>query len=1025
MFPSNPAPTPPLKERRSRRSHKNSKDGCPNCRANRIKCSEDLPRCLQCIKKNLRCGYLDFPPEKLEHIRRKNDLLRRQLPEDQSQNSSHQSVAQYGGPGTPSQVLHSTNAYFENYGAPRPPAGSLPPGPMAVSPPNYGSLHPNAANQGYSMRYAVPFYAPLVPQIPRVAHVPLAPMLVPPYPMDYGYVSPSNVPLVHPPPPLLFYPSQTVQAPPMLSQGMQSPPLYLPPLIEPKSAVKAEFHEPADEDMRLRSLPLTLSHSSYSRRSLLLLQIPGKTKPPILGVPRISGPLIPASPSTEGNGERHSREKAVPHGIHKKIKIREKDPKDRSNPLSFLTNFRSVVYSNLFKEVTRDISSLEKEVPQNYKPWLDGQPYGFNSFDPKNPFFSSELSSFFDETAGSTPLAPTKELSVVTNRPRRPDPVSHTAVSPTSSAPDDKFLPNCVFKVTKFKILDVPNHLKSNLYEQTVKDLKQVGAHIQFSTSVKSEFMRPVYVEREFSMLWVEIFLRATVYELFFIYFIDKSINILMRASEKIVNGDIIYSPNLDSSRSSSVSSLDGSGRKSHFFYNKDDLDFLTSKSFVTYGRVIRELRNSINLYSPEFPARMSLFSAWACYTNPRSDLDTFGLMVRGTLVLFKNTLTQCIAEHISVFSMHREFLIFEQCVRQSLFPDYNLNVIRNLVVEFHKYKSFVDKLVGLHEDGYDLDLELVSVICDPIFRHDFHELNKFLERLMNKFLPQILAQNLHYKELNNYDADDNIYFASPSLLFKLTYDWFYLYPDEKMYMSSKTNPLKKVMYMFYQAFGKSFSSAFSPIKSVSLADMCNITCTKVGMEFLKPDRIETETYKPLRRILQNLMRTTRFFEARLKLLSWRIIDMSVLDGEFVKPAPSVSSMVWEHNDVVQILPEKLRVREKQIENFAQTTFAAHNYPFFEELYADPFTVNLIHLETERQHNALQNEPYSFDYTLGLANHDFNPNKIVDHYSAKRKVQLDSSPAIPNEKLAIRLDNLLSSRDAISSSSKSHTHPAT
>ncbi|KAM9934799.1 hypothetical protein OXX80_005622, partial [Metschnikowia pulcherrima] len=493
----------------------------------------------------------------------------------------------------------------------------------------------------------------------------------------------------------------------------------------------------------------------------------------------------------------------------------------------------------------------------------------------------------------------------------------------------------------------------------------------------------------------------------------------------KIVNGDIIYSPNSDSSRSSSVSSLDGSGRKSHFFYNKDDLDFLTSKSFVTYGRVIRELRNSINLYSPEFPARMSLFSAWACYTNPRSDLDTFGLMVRGTLVLFKNTLTQCIAEHISVFSMHREFSIFEQCVRQSLFPDYNLNVIRNLVVEFHKYKSFVDKLVGLHEDGYDLDLELVSVICDPIFRHDFHELNKFLERLMNKFLPQILAQNSHYKELNNYEADDNIYFASPSLLFKLTYDWFYSYPDEKMYMSSKTNPLKKVMYMFYQAFGKSFSSAFSPIKSVSLADMCNITCTKVGMEFLKPDRIETETYKPLRRILQNLMRTTRFFEARSKLLSWRIIDMSVLDGEFVKPAPSVSSMVWEHNDVVQILPEKLRVREKQIENFAQTTFAAHNYPFFEELYADPFTVNLIHLETERQHNALQNEPYSFDYTLGLANHDFNPNKIVDHYSAKRKVQLESSPAIPNEKLAIRLDNLLSSRDAISSSSKSHTHPAT
>ncbi|CCE88587.1 Piso0_001356 [Millerozyma farinosa CBS 7064] len=59
-------------ERKSRRTHKNSRDGCPNCKAKRIKCTEELPSCANCVKKNYRCGYLDFPREKLEMIRQKN-----------------------------------------------------------------------------------------------------------------------------------------------------------------------------------------------------------------------------------------------------------------------------------------------------------------------------------------------------------------------------------------------------------------------------------------------------------------------------------------------------------------------------------------------------------------------------------------------------------------------------------------------------------------------------------------------------------------------------------------------------------------------------------------------------------------------------------------------------------------------------------------------------------------------------------------------------------------------------------------
>lgn len=65
-------------ERRSRRTHKNSRDGCPNCKAKRIKCLEELPQCLNCVKKKYRCGYLDFPKEKLHHLRIKNENRRQE-----------------------------------------------------------------------------------------------------------------------------------------------------------------------------------------------------------------------------------------------------------------------------------------------------------------------------------------------------------------------------------------------------------------------------------------------------------------------------------------------------------------------------------------------------------------------------------------------------------------------------------------------------------------------------------------------------------------------------------------------------------------------------------------------------------------------------------------------------------------------------------------------------------------------------------------------------------------------------------
>lgn len=53
-----------------RKKHKNSKLGCPTCKRRRVKCTENLPQCTNCVKHGTRCEYLDYTDAQLDEFRR-------------------------------------------------------------------------------------------------------------------------------------------------------------------------------------------------------------------------------------------------------------------------------------------------------------------------------------------------------------------------------------------------------------------------------------------------------------------------------------------------------------------------------------------------------------------------------------------------------------------------------------------------------------------------------------------------------------------------------------------------------------------------------------------------------------------------------------------------------------------------------------------------------------------------------------------------------------------------------------------
>ncbi|CAH6718975.1 hypothetical protein CLIB1444_01S18690 [[Candida] jaroonii] len=78
------------KKKNTRRKHRNSHLGCGTCKKRRIKCDENLPSCLNCLKGKLHCAYLNLDSNARNALRmaQYNQNLRNDKFEDSNDKSS-------------------------------------------------------------------------------------------------------------------------------------------------------------------------------------------------------------------------------------------------------------------------------------------------------------------------------------------------------------------------------------------------------------------------------------------------------------------------------------------------------------------------------------------------------------------------------------------------------------------------------------------------------------------------------------------------------------------------------------------------------------------------------------------------------------------------------------------------------------------------------------------------------------------------------------------------------------------------
>lgn len=590
-------------------------------------------------------------------------------------------------------------------------------------------------------------------------------------------------------------------------------------------------------------------------------------------------------------------------------------------------------------------------------------------------------------------------------------------------------LPNAIISRTTFPKLVQAKRLRNTYLERYLNDSNR-----NVKSLVNLEFnsiFSPVWTNANADSFWVSVYNQAVVLEVYFSFFMDRSLNVLLKTCNVTLNGEIFSnlseSPSYSSISASDTSLSSNASSDDGFFFTKKDLDILTQKSYRYYGALIKDLRKSITDIHIEYPLKISLFSAWSIFFHTQATVETLCLMYNGTSSLLVKVFNDSTSIRDITPTIQVTLETLNGHALAALIPDYNFNIILDIYEDFKEFKTFfMDAQAtyikryaeGNSEDGRKMRLR------SNLEKHDCLELELFLENLVTVIFPTINYINCYYRTNNNVKDtnSNNIYFTSVRLIFDLLVSWFKNYPSDALSMSSSASPVKKTFYLFYSVIGRALTNIISPVRSVLLVDPCNLFCPRVDFdpEIYKVEQINitTDEFHYLRTLSEKMLRTVSFFDYRVLFYSYFLSTNTILNAEYVKPFNIPIQNDNDHyNDIVQLLPEKLDIQEDQIDNFSDITLNANHFPIFDIFHANDEYRSILSHEKQNQQLRKQQLPNEFNYKTGLLTHDFNPLSLFNALKINQQSYWNSNqPTL--EETRIRVQNFDYGRQAVANTVK-------
>lgn len=531
-------------------------------------------------------------------------------------------------------------------------------------------------------------------------------------------------------------------------------------------------------------------------------------------------------------------------------------------------------------------------------------------------------------------------------------------------------LPDAYVQKRLFKKLRRDERLKNTFISLLYK--KFGGDRKQLMNDRFSYEYAPVWTSQHASIFWTSIYNQSVILGVYFTFFMDRSLNILLKSCHDFLSmsGDsppsTSNSPYNDSPTSSIVSNLADS------CYNYEDMAVLTQKSYMIYGKLIKNLRESLSGIHIEYLCKISLFSAWSSFLHVHASMETASLIYTGTISLLTkicndaksiDDITPTIRVVLDVINLH---------LTSCLIPDYRFSVMNEI---YNDLEDFMNQF-GIADGGNPSDRD---PLCDKISAFQLISLRRFLRKLIFEYYPSL--QRINQTKLA---GNDNIHFVDPASLCMLMVDWFRIFPSELMGLSSKSGFMTKMSCLFFVATGKALQNVLTTTQSIWLIDMCNIICprydTNLAIYSFNFPTLGDLQYQTVSRIQRRLIRMTSFFSNRIIFYAHLLSTTSVLDGNFTRLIQNSDAP----SGIIEILPDKLNINEQFVSLFDDNvTINYENYPRIPEFEYDRGYQEVIHQSKLEQESALQ-QPRQINFSVGLNIHDFDHRELMKYFIARQ-----------------------------------------
>ncbi|ODV81251.1 uncharacterized protein CANTADRAFT_5207 [Suhomyces tanzawaensis NRRL Y-17324] len=355
-------------------------------------------------------------------------------------------------------------------------------------------------------------------------------------------------------------------------------------------------------------------------------------------------------------------------------------------------------------------------------------------------------------------------------------------------------------------------------------------------------------------------------------------------------------------------------------------------KSIRHYARVIKELRILLNKNSdPLVCSSISYILSLMAIYDPEATLNSITCFRDGLFLILGYNINLLIKNNTQIHMLIPVHLrLMKNIVRSIYLPSYDptfLTEFHAILLEFAAAAQAKIDYVNAYNSSQSLPhndtLEFVQLKA--------HDLIIYVEKTINEYLPTIAAN------LTNVDIQQEV-------LFEMVSKWVRLNPSKLTVVNHATEPLEKVLYLFYKVWKKALFAVLPQVKFFFLRDFDSPIMLDVfnytkdtdiyfhELDVPKRKNLPDDLYHDILPLLKStsayLIRILTFLQLRLHILYRKIVYEEYSQNKF--PIDDIKQWKESITDIEETRRQFNKViglHEVPIRSFHKTAICPYHYP--------------------------------------------------------------------------------------------------